>query len=210
MGRKARSDGVNAIAALIDGVFDESEAAEFANDEHIFDGGLVGRSESGETGANAGAGENHGDGADGAGFGTKTVANAFVTIEDRGFTANHAEDIAFGADGRAGGATDAGVIVDVRMLGLRPVGADFAFFGGGFGGSVFFLFGAEMEKEESGDDGGGNEKRDEIIHGDEFLEAIAHVKGQADVDEGENGEGIAEWTMDDVPHVKDLLGAGKK
>ena len=210
MGRKARSDGVNTIAALIDGVFDESEAAEFANDEHIFNGGLVGRRESGKTGSNAGAGENHGDGADGAGFGAKTVANAFVTIEDRGFTANHAEDIAFGADGGAGSATDAGVIVDVGMLRLRPVGTDFAFFGSGSGGSVFFLFGTEMEKEESGDDGGGDEKRDEVIHGDEFLEAIAHVEGQTDVYESEDGKGVTERTMDDVPHMKDLLGAREK
>ena len=82
--------------------------------------------------------------------------------------ADHAEHVSFGADQGAGGAADAVVVIDVRMLGLRAIGAEFALFGGGFGGSVFLLFLAKMEKKERADDGGSDQKRNEIIHGARF------------------------------------------
>ena len=53
-GSEARGDGVDAITALIDGILDEREAAEFADDEHILHGGFVLGSESGKAGADAG------------------------------------------------------------------------------------------------------------------------------------------------------------
>jgi len=40
-----------------------------------------------------------------------------------------------------------------------------------------------------------------------WLEAVAHVEGQAYVEEGEDCEGVAEGAMDDVPEFEDLLGA---
>src|SRR5208337_1631274 len=43
-----------------------------------------------------------------------------------------------------------------------------------------------------------------------ILDAVAHVQGQGNVDDSQNREGIAEGPMDDVPHVKHLLGAGKE
>ena len=43
---------------------------------------------------------------------------------------DHGQHIALGADAGAGGAADAVVRVDVRMLGLRSFGKQLAFFGG--------------------------------------------------------------------------------
>ena len=99
---------------------------------------------------------NHGDGADGASFGADAMADAFVAVDDHGLAADHAENIAFGADHGAGGAADAVIVIDVRVLGLRAVRAKFAFFSGGSGGGVFLLFLAKMEIEERTDDGGGD------------------------------------------------------
>ncbi len=76
--------------------------------------------------------------------------------------------------------------------------------------ACFFFSARRWKKRKAADDGGGDEEGDEIIHGDEFLEAIAHVEGQTDVDESEDGEGVAKRTMNDVPHMKDLLGAREK
>src|SRR6266566_4719333 len=38
-----------------------------------------------------------------------------------------------------------------------------------------------------------------------FLDSIAHVQGQADVDNGQNGESITERPMDHVPKLKNAL-----
>src|SRR5579863_2408418 len=48
------------------------------------------------------------------------------------------------------------------------------------------------------------EKKVSIV---DCLQAVAHVEGQAYVEEGQDGEGVAEGAMDDVPEFEDLLGA---
>jgi len=43
-----------------------------------------------------------------------------------------------------------------------------------------------------------------------FLDSIAHVEGQADVDNGQNRESIAERPMDHVPKLEDALRAAEE
>src|SRR6516225_3170859 len=43
-----------------------------------------------------------------------------------------------------------------------------------------------------------------------FLESIAHVEGQGDVDNGQNGESITERPMDHVPKLEDALRAAEE
>src|ERR1700730_17531606 len=43
-----------------------------------------------------------------------------------------------------------------------------------------------------------------------FLQPIAHVQGQSDMNQCENREGIAKGAMHDVPQIENLLGARKE
>src|SRR5215472_4571552 len=43
-----------------------------------------------------------------------------------------------------------------------------------------------------------------------FLNSVAHVEGQGDVDNGQNGEGITERPMDHVPKLEDALRAAEE
>src|SRR5208282_2389595 len=128
----------------------------FADDEHVFEGGFILRTEYGKIRTDAGAGQGHGDGPDGAGIGTDTVADAFVSVDDHGLSADHAEDVTFRADHRAGCAADAARGVNVRVLRLRAVGAQSAFFDSGASFRGFFLLLLQVVEKESCDDGNGD------------------------------------------------------
>src|SRR5260370_1314592 len=119
---------VDAVAALVDGVLDERQAAQLADDKHVLDGGLKFRGQIGHVPAHARAGQDHGDGADRADFRAQTVADAFVAVHDNGFAAQHGQNIALGADHSAGRAADAIVGVDMRMLALRAIGTQLPLF----------------------------------------------------------------------------------
>src|ERR1700745_680894 len=43
-----------------------------------------------------------------------------------------------------------------------------------------------------------------------FLDSIAHVEGQGDVDNGQNGESVTERPMDHVPKLEDTLGTAEE
>jgi len=54
----------------------------------------------------------------------QAVADAFVAIDDHGFSADHSEDVSLRTNQGAGGAANAVIIVDVRVLGLWAIRAE--------------------------------------------------------------------------------------
>ena len=111
MSLKTAGNSVDTVAALIDRIFDQRKAAEFTDDEHARNSGLVFRRELRHVASHTGAGHDHRDGAHGAGIGAETVADAFVPVYDDGFAGDHRQDIAFRADAGAGGATYAVIVL---------------------------------------------------------------------------------------------------
>ena len=77
---------------------------------------ILAESAVGISAAHAGAGHHHGNGAYRACIGAEAMSNTFMAIHDDCFAADHGEHVAFGADGGAGRASNAVVIVDVGML----------------------------------------------------------------------------------------------
>jgi hypothetical protein len=118
---QALSDYIHAIAALVDGVLDEGEAAKFSDDKQTIDAGLVFSVDDWNVGSGAGLGHDHGDRADRALFSAEAVANTFVSIDDVGFAVHHSQHVDFRTDDDASTAADAGVGVDSRMLRLWAV-----------------------------------------------------------------------------------------
>src|ERR1017187_4029058 len=125
-GGPAADESVDAFAPLIDGVLDESEAAEFSDDEQVLEAGLVLRGHVGHVGAHAGRGHDHGDRAYGTRFCAQSVTDALVSVDDGGFASDHGQHIALGTDRGTSGATDAVVDVNAGMLGLGPLREEFA------------------------------------------------------------------------------------
>src|SRR5205085_2792639 len=109
---------IDTLAALIDSIFDQGQSAEFPDDEQILDTGLVFGRQIRDVGAHAGTGHDHGDGAHRTNFGAQAMTDAFVSINDDGFAAEHGEHITFRTNHGASRAADAVVGVNVRMLRL--------------------------------------------------------------------------------------------
>src|SRR5581483_61316 len=118
-------NGIYALPALIDGILDQRESAEFADDEEIGEGSFVFWGECGHVGSHAGGGHHHGDGPDRAGFGAQAVSDAFVTVHDGSFAGEHGEHVAFRADRGTGGAADAVIGINVGVLRPGAVGEKF-------------------------------------------------------------------------------------
>src|SRR5690242_21908167 len=118
-----------------------------------------------QIGAHPGISHNHGDGPDRTNIGTQAVANAFVAVDDDGFTAEHGEDVAFRANVSTCGATDAVVRVNLGMLGARTVGADLSFLRGFMRLFVSLPQLPEMRNQEKENDRSGNGKRNELVYG---------------------------------------------
>src|SRR6267142_861258 len=123
-------DRVHAVATFIDRVLDEREPAQLTCDEHVGDGRLVLRIQLGHVRADARTGHDDRDRTHGARLGAEAVADALVTIDDRGLARDHGEHVPLRADLDARAAADALRRVDVGVLGARPVGAKLAPLGG--------------------------------------------------------------------------------
>jgi hypothetical protein len=92
------------------------------------------------------------------------VPDAFVAVDDHGLAADHAEHIAFRADHGVGSAADTVGIVNVRVLGLRAIGAEFALFSGFKRSLGPLLFLAQVIEEEGTDNYSCDQKGKYIIH----------------------------------------------
>src|SRR5437588_484607 len=155
---------INAVAALVDGVLDERQTAQLADDIHVFDGGFKFGRQVRHVPAHAGAGHDHGDGADRASFRAEAVADAFVSVHDDGFAAQHGQNIALRADQRACRTPDAVVSVDMRMLGLRAVGTQFSLLGGLERLLFYFFLLLQVTEHEEADDYHCEDECNEVIH----------------------------------------------
>ena len=92
--------------------------------------GFVFRRQLRHVASHARAGHDHFDGAHGAGIGAETVADTFVPIHDDGLATDHRQHVAFRADAGAGGAADAVIVVDVRVLRFGSLGVELTLLSG--------------------------------------------------------------------------------
>jgi hypothetical protein len=68
-----------------------------------------------------------------------------------------------------------------------------------------------MKEEESADDRCGDQKRNQIIHEHSTLKSVvAHGQGQCNMNNRQDGKGVAERTMNHMPEIEDLLGSREK
>jgi len=158
------SDRIDTVAALIDCVFDQSEATELSDDEQAGNCGFVIRRELRHVASHARAGHNHRDGSHGAGVGAEGVADTLVTVHDDGLAADHRQDITLRAHAGAGGAADAVIVVDVRVLRLRSVGIELALLRGLAGQSLPLLQASEVNRQKDEADDAADTEGKEGIH----------------------------------------------
>jgi hypothetical protein len=137
------------------------------------------------------------------------MPDAFVPIDDYGFPPQHGQDVAFGADVRARCTADAIIRVNVRVLRLRAFGVQLALFGSRERLLFPLLEFSQVQEQGEEDDSYGNKEGKEIFHG-QASHSIAHQESQGDMDKREDGEGITERPVDDVPEVENLPRAREK
>ena len=92
------------------------------------------------------------------------MPDALVAVDDDGLTPKHGKHVAFGTNGRAGRATDAVRVIDMRMLRFRPLGEEFAFFRRGASFRVPFLDALEVVTQEEKGKGCCDDKGYQGIH----------------------------------------------
>ena len=92
------------------------------------------------------------------------MADAFVSVHDDGFAAQHGQNIALRADQRACRTPDAVVSVDMRMLGLRAVGTQFSLLGGLERLLFYFFLLLQVTEHEEADDYHCEDECNEVIH----------------------------------------------
>ena len=155
---------VDALPSLVDCILDQGQTAEFADDEQVRNGGLELARESRHVRPHAGARHHHRDRADRACIRTKAMPDALVAVDDDGLTPKHGKHVAFGTNGRAGRATDAVRVIDMRMLRFRPLGEEFAFFRCGASFRVPFLDALEVVTQEEKGKGCCDDKGYQGIH----------------------------------------------
>ena len=118
----------------------------------------------GQIRAHAGAGHHHRDRANRADFRTQAVADAFITVDDYCLATEHGEHIAFGANGRAGGAADAILRVNMGVLGLRAIGAQRTLLRGFLGAGVLGVLLLEIPAHKKHRNDRSDQEANEIIH----------------------------------------------
>src|SRR5579862_353575 len=119
----------------------------------------------GHIGSHAWARHDHRDRADWARIRAQAVPDALVSIHNDSLAGDHREHVAFGAYAGTGSTADAIVRVDVRMLGLRSLGKEFAFFCGFARTGFCLLETIEIADQEEEADQTANAVSDDGIHG---------------------------------------------
>src|SRR5713226_5081628 len=92
------------------------------------------------------------------------MPDALVAIDDNGLPPKHGQHVAFRANRRAGCATDAIFLVNMRMLGLRPVRTQASLLLGLLGGEIPALLGLEVPADEKQRNNKGDENTNNVIH----------------------------------------------
>ena len=134
------------------------------------------------------------------------MPDAFMPIHDDGLAADHGEHVAFGTDAGAGGAANAVITVDVRVLRFGSFGKQLALLGGLAGTSLPLLQASQVDHQEEKTDNPADAIRDECIHTSE----ISQDELQGDMQQSQHCESITERLVHNVPEMEDLLGTGKK
>src|SRR5882762_3055650 len=163
--KEAAGDRVHAIATLVDRVLDERQAAKFSRDEHVGHGGLVRGTQLRHVGADVRTRHYDRDRADGTCLGAQAVADALVTVHDRGLARDHGEHVPLRADVHARAAADALRRVDVGVLGARPVGAELAALRGRMRGGLLPIHPPNMADDREEQDQTKRDIRQRRVHG---------------------------------------------
>ena len=134
------------------------------------------------------------------------MPDAFVPVHDDSLAADHGEHVAFGTDAGAGGAANAVITVDVRVLRFGSFGKQLALLGGLAGTSLPLLQASQVDHQEEKTDNPADAIRDECIHTSE----ISQDELQGDMQQSQHCESITERLVHNVPEMEDLLRTRKE
>src|SRR5581483_4436077 len=144
-------------------------------------------------------------------FRAQSMTNAFVCVDNRCFAIDQGQYIALGADRDACAASYARVGENVRMLCLRSLRKERALFSMGARCRLFGFVLAPVANQKETQNASGNQPCEQSLHRSMQPHASeAQSQNHRDVNQCENGEGIAERAMNHMPKVKDFLGLVEK
>src|SRR6476646_11060124 len=130
------------------------------------------------------------------------MPDALVPIHNDSLAADHGEHVALRTDAGAGGAANAVITVDVRVLRFGPFGEQLALLGGLAGASLTLLQAPQVDHQKEKTDNPADAVRNECIHTSE----ISQDELQRDMQQRQYGKSITERLVHNVPEMEYLLG----
>src|SRR5579872_7298143 len=159
-------------------------------------------------GGHAGTGHYHCDGADRAGIGAESVADAFVSVHDDCFARDQGEHVSFRAHRSTSAAPDAVTAIDVGMLCFGAIRKHLSLLRRLQRTGFPLLQISHVDENEEQSDEGSDAVSDQRIHSSVFKGPVSEISKkelQSNVNYCQHSEGIAERLVNYVPQMKDFL-----